>query len=164
MGFPLRAMLGFFNLLTLLAPFKCLAGNSIVLPMMIVMKRKHNRDVNSTRARATRRRWRLSPREASVHQHHQQQQQQQQQHQWRRGRDEAEVRRPGYHGGVTQRPVTEAESAVARRWLFHADERDRQLKIQVVWARSHVVSRTCRNKDDKRLRSAIGTRFSPIIH
>jgi len=61
----------------------------------------------------------------------QQQQQQQQQY-------EAEAWRPvpddDDRGGdrVTERPMTEAEPAVARRTLLHADQRQRKTVIQVV--------------------------------
>jgi len=77
----------------------------------------------------------------------QRQKQRRQEHERGRGRDEGE-RRPmpdvGRGGRVTQRPVTEAQSAVARRRLLHTDQRQRETVIQVVRTRSHVVTRTCR--------------------
>jgi len=90
--------------------------------------------------------------------HRQQQQQQQQQDDWRQ-RDEDERQRPVQHsGGVTQPPVTEAQSAVTRRRLLHTDERNRQSMIQVVWARPHVMSRTCHRR-----RQTFTIRFRVII-
>jgi len=56
-------------------------------------------------------------------------------HQWRH-------EMPLEVGGVTQRPVAEAQSSVTRWRLFHTDQRDSQTIVQVVWACSHEVCRT----------------------